>query len=419
MKTLTSKFLILSICSSFFFACDSDDTSEESVTDSGITLSLKATGDGEPEYTINTSSVMEGTISAEGTGFESLDWNYVYNVGPSIFVVGYTDYKAQVYQADGNGNTVIVSSFQLDYPLEVFGNVNNETLLAIDAPRDGSHSGRNLHTVDAETGLVTSKTTNIIIYEKNTGVAGEGLTAWPSGLEVVGDKLFVSFYSVDDLGYYTTPDSDVAKVAVFSYPLEDNANPEKIITSDVTGDIGVNGSSTGLIQTDSGDLYSFSCGAYIAGFSPESTTTSGILKINNGETEFDDSYFLDVEEKAGGKIFSFDYISGNKALARILTTDIAQADDTDYSYSWAAYGRSLFNQKLVIIDLEAETVTDVANVPLHAKRYSSPLNEIDGSYYVSIETATDAYVYEIDVDNATGTKGAKIEGKTIKGFYKL
>ena len=86
---------------------------------------------------------------------------------------------------------------------------------------------------------------------------------------------------------------------------------------------------------------------------------------------------------------------------------------------WGAYGREIFNQKLVIIDLDAQTVTDVANVPLHAKRYTSPLMVEDGMVYVSIETADDAFVYKVDVANATAVKGAKIVGKTIKGFYKL
>jgi len=39
---------------------------------------------------------MDGTISAEGTGFESFDWNFVYNVGLSVFVVGYTNFLALI-----------------------------------------------------------------------------------------------------------------------------------------------------------------------------------------------------------------------------------------------------------------------------------------------------------------------------------
>ena len=150
----------------------------------------------------------------------------------------------------------------------------------------------------------------------------------------------------------------------------------------------------------------------MAGFAPASSKPSGILRIRAGSTAFDPDYFFDIEAATGGgKIFWFDHIGGNKAIARILTDDSGGL--------WTAYGRDVFNQKLVIIDLAAQTVTDVANVPLHAKRYSSPVTVKDGKVYVSIETASEAYVYQVDIDAATATRGAKINGKTIKGFYFL
>ena len=75
--------------------------------------------------------------------------------------------------------------------------------------------------------------------------------------------------------------------------------------------------------------------------------------------------------------------------------------------------------KTQILDLEAKTVTDVSGVPLHQKRYSSPVEVIDGKVYLSIETADEANIYEYDVSTNTATKGAVLSGKTIKGFYDL
>ena len=206
---------------------------------------------------------------------------------------------------------------------------------------------------------------------------------------------------------------------MYSYPnVEDN--PIKVIEDTRTSNIGANGISTGLVQTDGGDLYSFSCGAYVAGFSPRTTLPSGILKIPNGETEFDENYFFNVEDaENGGIMFWMDHVGGEKVIARLLTEDIDPSTDTEGAGSWAAYGRSLFNQKLVIIDLANKTVTPVADVPLHAKRYSMPVYVEDGVAYVSVETADEAYVYEVTLATATASKGAKIEGKTIKGFCNL
>ncbi|MGK7390183.1 MAG: DUF4374 domain-containing protein [Candidatus Cyclobacteriaceae bacterium M2_1C_046] len=399
-----------------FTSCESDEPQVN--TAQGITMTLKTTGDQEPEYVVTEENIMEGTITAEGAGFESFDWNFSYTVGNSLFVLGYTNFEAQVFQPNAQGEIVEVAKFLLETPLEVFGNVNNETMLAMDAPRDGSHTARKLYTVDAESGSITG-ITNVKIYDEDTGTPGEGVTAWPTALQVVGDNLFIPFYLVDDNGWYTTPRPDKAYVAVYSYPNVE-AEPIKVIEDTRTGNIGVNGTTTGLIQTDAGDLYSFSSGAYLAGFLPVAEKPSGILKINSGETEFDSNYFFDVENAPnGGILFWMDYVGGNKAIARLLTEDVEPANDPNYEFYWGAFGRNKFNQKLVLIDLAAQTITPVENVPLHAKRYTTPVHVEDGKTYVSIETAEDAYVYQVDVNNATAVKGAKIEGKTIKGFSNL
>ncbi len=409
---------ILIILSLTMAACDNNDDDPRAEFPEGITMTLKTLGEQEPEYVITRENIMEGTISAEGSGFESFDWNFSYTVGKSLFVLGYTNFEAQVYQVNEEGELFEAAKFILETPLEVFGNVNDETMLAIDAPRDGSHTSRKLYSMDAETGSITS-ITDITIYSEDTGTPGEGVTAWPTALQVSGDHLFIPFYLVDDNGYYTTPRPDKAYVAVYSYPDVEN-EPIKIIEDNRTSNIGVNGTNTGLIKADNGDVYSYSSGAYLAGFLPVTEKPSGILKINSGETEFDENYFFDVENAPdGGILFWFDYVGNNKAIARLLTEDVDPGSDPNFEMYWGAFGRTMFNQKLVILDLAAQTVTPVENVPLHAKRYTTPVLVEDGKVYVSVETADEAYVYQVDINSATAVQGAKIEGKTIKGFSNL
>ncbi len=407
---------MLVVAGSIFSGCN--DADPDPTFDGGITMTLKTTGDQEPEYVVTKENLMEGTISAEGSGFESFDWNFSYVVGKTLFVLGYTNFEAQAYQVNDEGEVAEVASFILETPLEVFGNVDDETMLAMDAPRDGSHTARKLYSIDGATGFITG-IKDVKIYDIDTGTPGEGVTAWPTALQVSGDHLFIPFYPVDDQGFYTTPDPDKAYVAVYSYP-DVESEPIKVIEDDRTSNIGVNGSTTGLIATDEGDIYSFSSGAYLAGFLPVTTRPSGILKIPSGSTEFDQSYFFNVEEaENGGILFWMDYVGGNKAIARILTEDVDPQDDPNYEKYWGAFGRSVFNQKLVILDLENQTVTPVENVPLHAKRYSTPVLVEEGKVYESIETASEAFVYQVDIESATAVKGAKIEGKTIKGFSDL
>ncbi len=405
--------------SPFSVACTNPTTG--SAANNGISIGLKTEGGDEPEYLVTNDSIMEGTISAQGNGYEQLGWNFYYNVGTTLFVSGYQNSETQSYTANENDEVAELATFIFERPLVMFGSDCDETLLASDGPSD-NHSARKLYTVDAKTGLITQKI-DYSIHDYDTGNPGEGTVAWPTALKVRGDYLYVPFQKLDDAGGYYTPDADTAYVAVFHYPLEDGDAPFKVISDVRTSNIGVNGMTTALIEAENGDLYSSSNGSISGGFNPPSTKPSGILKIKDGETEFDTDYFFNIEEATnGGKLFWFDYVGNNKALARILVNEDgckAISEEDDNACWWSAYSKDFFTQKLVVIDLVDKSVTDIPGVPLHQKRYTSPLNIIDGKVYVSIETAEDAYVYQIDVEAATAVKGAKIEGKTAKGFYNL
>lgn len=391
-------------------SCKKDDSTPDPVSgqaSSGITMALKTTGGKVTEFIVSQKDIMSGEVTAVGKGIEQTGWRFFYPVGKMLFASGYSDdNQCAGYGDNGKGLIEKKGEFIFENSLEMFGKSDDDkTFLAMEIPRKG-FANRRLHFIDAQTVHVT-KIVGTRIFENQK----DSIVAWPTALQVRGNKLFVSFHKVHANGSFATPKPDDAFVAIYAYP-NVGAKPEKIITDSRTCHIGVNGATTGIIEANNGDLYTFSCGAQMAGFAPAAKKPSGILKINAGATEFDQSYFFDIDKATGGgKLFWFDYVGNNKAIARILTDDKGGP--------WAAYGRKVFNQKLVIIDLAAQTVTDVAGVPLHAKRYSSPVLVENGKTYVSIETATDAYVYQVDINTATATKGAKIVGKTIKGFYKL
>jgi len=401
-------------------ACGSSDSNEKekavilppaAVEPGPFTFAFKTTGDEEPEYLVTQDSITTDALTADDKGIEQQGWNYFFPVGNTLFTVGYQNNEATSYKVNANNEVAKLSSFEFSNTLEMFGSVDDKVLLATDAPRDGNHTKRTLYSVDAETGLVTSKV-SYSIHDVDTGTKGEGTVGYPTALIQRGDLLFISFHKMDDAGSWGTPEADSAFVAIYDYPLTEGATPKAIIADDRTSNIGVNG-NIGLIKTDSGDVYSMSNGSAAAGFSPASTKPSAILRINNNEEVFDANYFFDIEAATdGGKIFWFDYVGDNKAIARIIT------DDTEAAV-WGAYTKNQINHKLVIIDLVAQTVTDIDGVPLHHKRWTSPVEIMDGKVSVSVETADSAFVYEVDIDSATATKGVEIKGKTIKGFYDL
>ncbi len=417
---LAGLWLLLVIC--FTTACGDDDSVTDSIP-SGITMAFKTTGGDETEYIINQEDISTGEISAEGRGIEQTGWRFYYSVGKTLFASGYSaDNQCAGYVANDAGQIVKQGEFIFENALEMFGKSDdNETFLAMEIPRAG-FGNRRLHFIDVSTTFV-NKIVGTRIFESEA----RGEVAWPTALEVRGDKLFVPFHKLDAQGSFSTTSPDTAFVAIYDYP-EVGAEPIKIISDSRTSNIGVNGMTTGVIEVDNGDLYSFSSGSFLAGFYPTSTKPSGILRIPNGDTEFDEDYFFNITQATnGGNIFWMDYIGDEKVIARILINDLETPEPSPaltgeqlIAAGWyEAYGRSVFNQKLVIIDLVDETITDVADVPLHAKRFTSPVLVEDGKVYVSIETATDAFVYTVDIETATATKGAEIKGKTIKGFYRL
>jgi hypothetical protein len=254
-------------------------------------MSLKTTGGDETEFIVNQENIMEGEISAVGTGIEQNGWRFFYPVGKTLFASGYSDdNKCIGYVSNEMGQIVENGEFIFDNALEMFGHSDdNSTWLAMEIPRAG-FANRRLHFVDVSTVTVTDIVETKIFESKE-----DSLIAWPTALQVSGSKLFVPFHKLDAKGWFTTPDANAAYVAVYPYP-NVSAEPEKIIMDTRTSNIGVNGATTGLIEADNGDLYSFSCGAEMAGFAPASTKPSGILRIKAGTTEFDADYFFNIED---------------------------------------------------------------------------------------------------------------------------
>ncbi|MTI88443.1 MAG: DUF4374 domain-containing protein [Balneolaceae bacterium] len=405
MRTPSNLILTLVLFAIAGTACDvnnSDDSDKEEPS-SAYTVALRAVG-GQNEatdYILNTNDLMGGVITAEGIGIEQTGWRYITGNEHTLFSIGYyTDNNAIAYELDEEGNIVEKGRFVFENTLDVGGYPDPNTLLAMEVPRV-DFADRVLHTIDTEEVSITGKT-NLRIWESRT----DSLVAWPTGLNVRNNKLFIPFYKLHARGDFSTPQTDTAYVAVYSYP---DLEFEKYITDTRMGPIGIYGSSYGMIEDEDGNYYAYSSASLASGFTTQSKP-SGILKINNGETEFDENYFFNVEEITGGKIHFFEYIGNGKAIANIVIDD---------SSLWGSYATDSEIHKMVIIDLENKTSTDIDGVPLHGGFYGNPWHIEGDKVYAGIVTSSNAFVYEIDANTATGVKGAEIIGEELKGIYKL
>ncbi len=411
------------------FSCNNDDegtsNEEEEVGEEGtdeedavskyvVGFEAFPVGDAEPvDYILELSSLESlttGEISVEGQGIPLKGWRFFHSAGNTIFTAGYSDDDTCIaYQLNEEGALTEKANFTFQSTLDNYATLDDNTLLAVELAY-GGHADKRFHIVNAETGLLESVVEHPVDIDMGSGtVEDPGSIPWVTGMVLRDGKLFVSYHKWMADGSYITPDVDRAYVAVFTYP---DMELEKIIEDDRTSPIGVNGHSTGIEQTESGDIYSFSTSALSAGFT-SATKPSGILRIKNGETEFDSDYFFNIEEATdGGKLFWMDYIGNGKAIARIIV------DDTNGAGAWGAFFlKNVF--KLVVIDLENQTVTDVSDVPVHGHRYTSPMFVEDGKAYISCSTDTETHVYIVDPETASATKGAKVLGLGLKGIFKI
>ncbi|WP_378186518.1 DUF4374 domain-containing protein [Aquimarina sp. W85] len=437
MNTLNyiTRTICLAIVSLCVFSCSSDDDVSEpteptqpgSSQNSKYVVGFQAlpVGQGAPvDYIValpSLESLTTGEISVEGEGIPLKGWRFFHQANNTVFTAGYSDDdKSIAFQLDENGAINEVANFTFQNTLDNFSAIDDKTLLAVELSYGGL-SDKRFHFINAETGKLEKIISHPIDIDPGDGTAANpGSIPWVTGMILRDGKLFVSYHKWAADGSYVTPDVDRAYVAIFSYP---EFELENIIYDDRTSPIGVNGHSTGIIKTETNDIFSYSSSALTAGFTA-ATKPSGILKISNGSETFDVDYFFDVENTTnGGKLFWMDYVGNGKAIGRIILDDTLPA--------WGVFKEQGSFFKLVILDLVNKTITDVKGVPAHANRYTAPLFVEDGKAYLSSRVGEaigengenanngETHVYVVDPETATATKGAKVNGLALKGIFKL
>lgn len=385
-------------------ACKKD----EPATTSGESYVVHArviTPDESTDYITTTSSLDEGEVSIEGKGIEQLGWRYSLQHNNTVFSIGYGDNYMIGYSLDASGVLKERGKLAFEKTLDCTGSIDDNTLLAIQADRAGKQ--RVIYVINTDDIAITKK-----VSTNFDNFAGDSLGLWPTGIIYRDNKVYLSAYPVLPDGAFTTPSVDTAYVAILSYP---DMQVEKVLKDTRTSPIGVYGSSDGMIETENGDIYTLSTSSAAGGYS-KVTRPSGILRIKNGETSFDDSYFLNFENLSGGeKMVHWTYVGNGKALVEASTLTNETADDL-----WASYDIENPVMKLYILNLEDKTLQAVSGVPLHGGAYGAPCLQKDGKVYVNITTPADgSYIYSVDPDNASAQKGAKIGASMAAGIYHL
>ena len=79
----------------------------------------------------------------------------------------------------------------------------------------------------------------------------------------------------------------------------------------------LNGFNPSYATSESGDLYL--CSSNTNYYGVNESVPSGIVRINSGESDFDDNYFLDITAATGGlHSLGMIYVGNNKAIVQVL-----------------------------------------------------------------------------------------------------
>ena len=163
---------------------------------------------------------------------------------------------------------------------------------------------------------------------------------------------------------------------------------------------------------ESGDVYVFSP-SYAKSMSDarqQTTLPAGVVRIKAEATEFDDSYYVNLEALSNGRSFQRTWYVGGGKFLMLMYNSILEP------------GKSMVANELAIFDAEAATLTYVTGLPssdVISGFGNAPYSE-EGKCYIAV-TTTDNYpaIYAIDTTTAAATKGLTIEATSVKAVGRL
>lgn len=395
MITRTKTLLALFILSAITFSCSSDDAAPvENPADVSYVLAYQ-TNDWDT-YIWQFESldeIMTGDINMVGKGIEQAASAGI-PVGNTFFALTGENEGSLGYYLNSEGK-LVTSKNVFTGDTYAYGTTDDDKLVLVNSPWDASSTQNELIIYDPATATITNRKTDDFAISN-------GHFLWPTSVNVSGNKLFISTFERDAAWKLYNGN---AVVKVYDYP---SLTYVKTITDSRTTTIGQYYTNSGMVQTESGDIYTFSSNSRTAGYTA-TTGHSGILRIKKGQTEFDSSYFFDIEASSlKGRVLSAYPVGDEKVLINYMPADI----DADQG-NWSFLNYGTFKFKSAILDLSTKAIVQVTDLPDHAGDnyygFGSAFTE-NGKVYKSFVTNTEGRVYQIDINTGVAVKGAVITG---------
>lgn len=402
----------LLIATAIFTSCSDDENPQQGETPQQgakyiITATPKAS-DGVADYILTTNNLTEGKISTVGNGIEQ-DGTYRY------YVTSNNKFFSLLY---GQGNPGAVTTYQLNDKgaLEKLSNFQSETVQAFAPVKDDlllMKISRNSDSPIASWYRLDTKTSQFVaegqINTKDLANKEKGELAFFTWITQVGDYVYLPYFTIkgEATDRFGTAYPNEANIAVYSYPEMEYV---RTIQDDRTSYIG-RYFNNGLSVDEKGDAYAFSSSVATTNGEITSTKPSAITRIKKGNTEFDQTFYINVEELSGGRyVTSHLYLGNGKFLVNL--------NDVTSKGTYAS------GKDLAIVDVNSKTLTDITGLPskedidgIASKGHY--LSKEEGVVYIGITTKSGSYVYVVDIENAKANKGIEVEGGTVTAISKL
>lgn len=463
---MTKKFyfglLMTSVCiGSMLTSCDdsSDSTPDPDPTPTAESGFVLAAGVDDSDYLLTADSLTGGTISAAGSGTEATAatawvfyndkylYNLVYNQGSSGGTAS--------YYLDSNGTVTKRSN---EYAITRFTSygVCGEYVVTVSAvdtdvtdSSGNAKKGLGFNFLHAEDEVLSTSTVDGENYLGNgeyvtfagfvelngkiyTSVVPMGMSAWGVN-NYTGD--FDATKVSQESGGSSSSAYDAGVIPATQYPdsayiaIYDDVTFSGTPTIIRTGEMGfacgrMRSQYYQTIQADDdGNLYVFSPGygrMHTSTYYTAGTIGARVMRINSGETAFDENYgAIDIEE-----------LSGNCSFLRVwhITEDyfllqMFSAIDTNASNPGYLNAKGTGATSLAVYrgsTKEFNYVTGLPDADVISSFGSTPYSE-DGCIYVGVVTSDGSYptTYKIDPTTAQATAGLVVQSEDISAIGKL
>jgi hypothetical protein len=397
-------------------SCDKDKPKDEPKPEKAGAFFIAATGESS-QYILTSDSPEKGSMSI-ADNFKQLElsgYTWIFNSNPSVAVgLIYQQGDPGVglgYIVDGNGSLRESGQFLITSRFTSYGFFDRYALTSVggvtpvDAQGNALTDSEGNPRSDGVTFNFFDLKSNFASHNKTIttlNITGNGEQATFSGIVDMGNGEFLTGLVVSQprdpnagggasSGTITYPDS--VWVAAF----DANLNLKRIYRDDrISYSAGRFRSQyySQIAKADDGNVYVFS-GSY------ESTTThpAGALRINKGATDFDASYYFNIQDKTGGyKFRKVWHITGNYFLLELYNDLVPTTTGAATQYG--------------IVDVASRTFKWVTGIPAKDQITSTGLPTPHGGkmYFPIAAEAADPAIYIIDPANATATKGLTITG---------